>query len=137
MSNLYPWQENILNEVMKGGVKPGEMMVMSAGRQTGKSMFTAEALKRLMDDLHNQPIEELIPSEGTVYGKRYYCVQPVGGNWKKMEEWVKETMGDHGGAIWGHDPNKAPLPNERWYMNNRKFWFRDEKDRTMFTMKWR
>jgi len=25
----------------------------------------------------------------------------------------------------------------RWYMNNRKFWFRDQADQLMFVMKWR
>jgi hypothetical protein len=135
--NLHPWQEKIFNQITSGGFKPGEMTVMMSGRQTGKSMFTAQAIKRLMDDLNNRPIEDLISSEGTVYGNRYYCVQPVGGNWLEMETWVTETMGKHGGAIWGHDPKKAPLPNERWYANNRKFWFRNEADRTLFVLKWR
>ena len=134
--NMFPWQENILNQVMQGGIKPGELTIMTAGRRVGKSNFTAQALKRLMDDLNSQPISDLKLSEGKVYGSRYYCVEPVGGNWREMEAWVKETMGAHGGAIWGYDPKK-PAPLSRWYMNNRKFWFRNEADRTMFVLKWR
>lgn len=133
---IHPWQKNILDRIHGGGFKPGEMMVMSSGRQAGKSMFTAQAIERLMRDLNNQPVSDIVLNQGTVYGNRYYTAQPVGGNWLDMETWCAETFGKHGGAIWGADPKKAPVPNERWYMNNRKFWFRDEKDRTMFILRW-
>lgn len=135
MDKLYPYQEVLLDR-MQSGFKAGEMMIMSSGRQTGKSMFTAAALKRLLDDLHNQPVTDLVMSEGKVYGARYMCVQPIGGNWLDMEKWCHETFGTHGGAIWGQDPKRLPLPNERWYMNNRKFWFRNEKDRVQFVLRW-
>ena len=78
----------------------------------------------------------LVFDTGTVYGARYYTVKPEGYVWAELEEWCTTTFGSHGGAIWGADPNKAPLPNERWYMNNSKFWFRNEKDRNWFTMRW-
>jgi hypothetical protein len=135
-TELYPWQQDIFDKITSGGFKPGELTIMMAGRQLGKSTFTQQAIDRLMRDLNSQPITDLVLSEGTVYGNRYHCVEPVGGNWREMEAWCGETYGTHGGAIWGQDPNKAPLPNERWYMNNRKFWFRNEKDRTMFIMRW-
>jgi hypothetical protein len=136
MTDLYPWQENLLKKI--SGVKPGEMTVMSAGRQTGKSHFTAQALKRLMDDLQAQPITNLVLTEGKVYGARYYCVEPVGGNWREMEDWCIQICGESTGSIWAEQVNKTtPQPGERWYANNRKFWFREEKDRTMFVLKWR
>ena len=134
MRDMYPWQENILNQIMKGGVTPGELMIMSSGRNTGKSHFTAQTLKRMMDDIANRPVEELVLSEGKVYGNRYYCVEPVGGSWLRMETWCSDVMGSTGSA-W--DKNKAPEPNARWYMNDRRFWFREEKDRTMFILRWR
>lgn len=135
---MYPWQENILNQVLNGGIKPGEMTIVTAGRQAGKSHFTAQTLKRLMDDINSRPIENLIPSEGKVYGSRYYCVEPVGGNWREMEDWCIQTYGSSSGSIWAEQVDKAvPLPGERWYGNNRKFWFRSEADRTMFIMRWR
>ena len=135
---LHPWQENILNEVMKGGIEPGEMTIMTYGRNVGKSHFTAQVLKRLMDDLQAQPVTELVLSEGKVYGARYYCVEPVGGNWRAMEDWCIQTCGETTGSIWAEEVLKtAPTPGERWYANNRKFWFRNEKDRTMFILRWR
>jgi hypothetical protein len=79
---------------------------------------------------------ELICSEGTVYGKRYYTVQPVGMvNWKELEEWCVDRFGECS-SIWEETKNLAPKPHQRWYANNRKFWFRDEKDRLLFVLRW-
>lgn len=125
---LYPWQEKLLT-----GFRKGEMTIMMAGRHTGKSVAQA-AYKRLFDAIHNRPVEDLILSEGKVYGARYHCVEPVGGNWVDMEVWCMDTFGGPGDKMWGE--SKAPEPAQRWYMNNRKFWFRNERDRTMFIMRW-
>jgi hypothetical protein len=46
-----------------------------------------------------------------------------------------EAFGTITGSTWGE--KAAPEPAMRWYMNNRKFWFRDQKDQLMFVMKWR
>ena len=129
---MYPWQMEMLKKLQ--GVKPGEMTIMMAGRSAGKSHWTNVAIKRLMDDLNNRPIENLVLGQGTVYGARYHTVEPVGGSWLEMESWCLETFGDPGKHIWGE--KEAPVPAQRWYMNNRKFWFRTEKDRNWFVMRW-
>jgi hypothetical protein len=131
--NVQPWQQDMLDKLR--GFKPGEMMIYSAGRQTGKSYFTQYTIDRLMRDLNSQPITDLVLSEGTVYGSRYHCVEPVGGSWIEMQEWCFNQFGDSGKHIWGEP--KSPESAQRWYMNNRKFWFRDDADRLMFVMKWR
>jgi hypothetical protein len=125
------WQMNMLNKLQ--GIKKGELM-LTVGRRSGKSMLGSQAFQRLWDELHNRPVEHLVLSEGTVYGSRYYCVEPVGGSWLEMEKWALRTYGESTGSIWG---DKVPEPAQRWYMNNRKFWFRDQKDQLMFVMKWR
>ena len=130
---MYPWQMNMLKQFE--GFKPKEMVIYSAGRNIGKSVFSAQALKRVMDDILSQPITDIVLSEGRVYGARYYTAEPVGGNWREMEAWCYEAFGDDSYPIWGED--KAPEPAQRWYKNNRKFWFRNEADRTMFVLKWR
>ena len=107
-------------------------MIIS-GRQLGKSQLN-QAFLRLWDDIHNRPVERLILSEGTVYGSSYYCVEPVGGSWTEMELWCMQAFGETTGSIYGEN---VPEPAQRWYMNNRKFWFRDQKDQLMFVMKWR
>lgn len=130
---MHPWQEKILVDIESGGLKPGEMTIMMSGRNIGKSVFSA-MYKRLMDDLNNRPVEDLILSEGKVHGARYYCVQPEGGNWALMEAWCKETFGEPG-EIWPTQDFCWPEA-PRWMQNNRKFWFRKERDRDWFIIKW-
>lgn len=122
--------------MQSGGFKYGEMMTMTAGRNTGKSMMSQYAA--MFNDIFKpQPLTDLKLDEGRVYGARYFTIEPVGGSWRDMEAWCTETFGAHGGAIWGHDPKKPPFPCKRWYMNNSKFWFREVKDRDWFLLRWR
>ncbi len=78
--------------------------------------------------------------EGRVFGARYYTVKPVpswdlyqdwGGvdRWNDMVAWCVETFGPTPkNGIW--------TPGSRWYVNNAKFWFRNEADQTLFVLKW-
>jgi hypothetical protein len=120
---------------MNGGFKAGEMAITMASG-TGKSSLHNVAYYAAMFDsiFKPQPLSDIKLDEGRIYGARYYTVEPVGGSWKNMEQWCEETFGPHGGAVWGNEP---PFPNKRWYMNNRKFWFRTEKDRDWFLLRWR
>jgi len=59
-----------------------------------------------------------------------YWVQPqyyTATDWVSMSEWVRATFGD---TAWS-DQDKG-----RWVGSNRKFWFREESDRTLFVLKW-
>jgi hypothetical protein len=127
---LHQWQLDILDKMTN---RNGKGVVQITGRNIGKSHWTNMAIDRLMRDLNSHPISDLVLSEGSVYGSRYYCVEPVGGNWPDMEIWCLDTYGNCGSA-W--DKDKAPELNARWYMNDRRFWFREEKDRNWFIMKW-
>jgi hypothetical protein len=129
---IQPWQMNVLNKLQ--GIKSSQLTLTMAGRRSGKSQMSSVAFQRLWDELHRLPVEDLKLTEGTVYGSRYYCVEPVGGSWREMEHWCSEHFGSVGEHIWGE---KVPEPVQRWYMNNRKFWFRDEQDRLIFVMRWR
>lgn len=134
-AELEPWQLRALEQMTK---YKGRGLVQITGRNAGKSYYSAQALKRLMDDLMNNPLTDVHLSEGKVYGARYYCIEPIGGNWREMEDWCIATMGASTGSIWAEEVDKkTPQPGERWYANNRKFWFRNEQDRTMFIMRWR
>lgn len=128
------WQARMLTQM--AGFKPGEIRVMMSGRQTGKSHMSrlAQDLARFGQGDYSEPVRDLLLSEGTVYGARYYCVEPVGGNWREMEDWCTDTYGATTGSIWGESP--VPSPGQRWYMNNVKFWFRTAKDRDWFIIKW-
>ena len=128
---IQAWQQAILNIVAQF---KGRGMVQITGRNAGKSTLSSSAFQRLWQDVMARPIEQLVLSEGKVYGARYYCVEPVGGSWPDMELWCLDTYGDPGDHMWGEE--RAPKPSQRWYMNNRKFWFREEKDRDWFILRW-
>ena len=130
---MYAWQIELLDKMTK---YKGRGMIQITGRNTGKGAFSAQALRRMMQDLYSRPLEDIVLSEGKVYGARYYTAEPIGGNWLEMEAWCYETFGDDTSPIWGED-HRAPEPAQRWYKNNRKFWFRNEKDRMLFVLKWR
>jgi hypothetical protein len=93
------------------------------------------AYSRLIDDIRQRPVEALICAEGTVYGHQYYTVQPEGGSWLDMETWCLDTFGETG-SLWNETKNLTPQPLQRWYMNNRKFWFKEQKDRDWFILRW-
>ncbi len=67
---MHPWQIEMLDKM--SGLKKGELSIITAGRQVGKSAISAQAFQRLWEDLHARPVENLILSEGTVYGCQYY-----------------------------------------------------------------
>jgi len=69
-------------------------------------------------------------SEGTVYGARYLTVHPTNSTrWDDMTEWMVKTFGPSAwDGVW--------TPDQRWYANNAKFWFRNAKDRDWFVLRW-
>ena len=79
---------------------------------------------------------ELQLDESRVSGARYLTVKPVSytpnwnnQTWIKMTEWCTNTYGPTPeDGVWS--------PGARWYSNNRKFWFRNKADRTMFILRW-
>jgi hypothetical protein len=45
--------------------------------------------------------------------------------WLEMNVWMLEIFGNTDWSV-----------NGRWVGSNQKYWFRDERDRTMFLLKW-
>ena len=46
--------------------------------------------------------------------------------WREMDKWLLNIMGD----------NNWHKENARWVGSNRKYWFRDDADRTFFILRW-
>ena len=70
-------------------------------------------------------------STGRVFGHDYLTVAPMNaeGMWSDMMEWMVETFGPTAkDGVWTAD--------QRWYVNNAKFWFRDQRDRDWFVLRW-
>lgn len=58
-----------------------------------------------------------------------YWVKPLNYSapeWLDMSDWITETMGK---SDWSS-------ANTRCIGSNQKYWFRDERDRTMFILRW-
>jgi hypothetical protein len=98
--------------------------------------YVNEAAKQLAKDIDTEVLMTAMDwkpfefSEGRVYGARYLTVHP--GNswqWNEMMDWMVTTFGPsaHDG-VW--------TPGMRWYANNAKFWFRNQKDLEWFVMRW-
>ena len=101
-------------------------------------------VNRIIDNLGNQMAQDIDTqvmmsalgwmafelSEGTVYGKKYLTVHPNSGTkWDAMLEWCVGTLGPSAkDGVW--------TPDQRWYANNAKFWFRDKKDLEWFMLRW-
>ena len=94
---LEPWQQRALDKMKSF---KGRGVVQITGRNAGKSMLSANAVKRLFEDIYSRPIEALVFDVGTVYGSRYYTVEPIGGNWPEMEHWCYETFGNSGTLVY-------------------------------------
>lgn len=119
------WQIDLFNKMSANPDK----LVMRMARQSGKSIMVKDWAKTLEQFTQGFRLEL---TEGTVFGQKYYCVEPLGWIWrdfefKDMQAWCEETM--------EREPDTI-TPNLRWYVSGGQFWFRDEADRTMFVMKW-
>jgi hypothetical protein len=100
-----------------------QSIIDRAAKQMAKDIDT-EVLMTAMD------WKPFVLSEGRVYGARYLTVNPGNSwHWNEMMAWMIQTFGPtaHDG-VW--------TPSMRWYANNSKFWFRNEKDLTMFILRW-
>ena len=98
---------------------------MAAGRQFGKTGLTTDQI--WWDEMRNNT-----PRLETGYAdnqpKWPYWVQPRYYNvveWHEIGKWMQATFGD---TNWSD--------NGRWVGSDRKYWFRNEADRTMFLLKW-
>jgi hypothetical protein len=95
-----------------------------------------QAARQLANDIDTEVLmsamgwHKLEISEGRIYGARYLTVHPNNGaKWNEMMEWMVKTFGPTPfDSIW--------MPDQRWHVNNAKFWFRDAKDRDWFVLRW-
>lgn len=101
-----------------------------------------KAGKKLADDIDRQVLMSLgyvfdfylEYGTGTVFDQKYLTVAPMNaeGKWSDMMEWMVATFGPSGTP---KNPGCWSL-DQRWYANNAKFWFRDQKDRDWFVLRW-
>ena len=131
---IHPFQKALYDKISQGGFKPGEMPIISAGRQTGKSMlnqwFTNNLCKEIM--LPGYPktsiaLKKLMPtykfSRTNWYVAEFYWVHQA-----EVLAWCSQQFGPH---------PARPDAWSRWYNKySEKIHFRDEKDYEWFVLKW-
>jgi len=84
---------------------------------------------------------ELALDEGQVYGARYHTVKPMWPEWDSVFNWSDVTPW-HDMVAWcvktyGPTPRDGVwTPGARWYVNNTKFWFKNQEDQMIFMLRW-
>ncbi len=112
-TSLQTWQKDLI-----GGFKKGEMAIVSASRNTGKSTFTAATLRKLLDDMESLDPNFEVLTTGTVDGKPWYTITCK----KDVSIWIRENG----------------VENSEWsdYVDNQWMWHRNRLDvsQEMFAM---
>ncbi len=80
LEDLHSWQKDLINRT--AGFKAGEMMVISAGRQTGKSYYQ-QYMTNFLAELHSPAYEQI--GEGVVDGDLWLTVKCN----KETAAWVR------------------------------------------------
>ncbi len=103
--NIHPWQLNMLDKIMTG-VKHGELMVVSPGRQLGKSTIN----KMIYD--HESMMLEAVPfknaGKAMVDGEMWYTIKCN----TRVAEWIR-TFPEKGNWYEHVDTN--------WYVHKSMF----------------
>lgn len=127
---IHAYQQALLDKV-SGGFQAGEMMLYSAGRNTGKSHFYQ---KMLLESIYNTNLcrEILLPTKPEPKYKfsraRWYVAEFDWRDYDQVDQWCAEQFGPQ--------PDR-PDAWTRWYHNHiHKIHFRDEKDYAWFCMRW-
>lgn len=133
--DLETWTPSVLSNIT-GGIQAGQMMVYSAGRGTGKSMY----MKMLKDRIYHDNLckEIMLPTQPASKYKftrtNWYTVELLGhSTWRLSDEynaiiaWCTEQFGPH------------PMHKDawsRWWVGLGYICFRDEADYILYQLKW-
>ena len=132
---IEPFQRALWDKLANGGFKKGELAIISAGRQTGKSTFLKSAYyKNLCEEIMlpgfpktSNSLKKLMPkykfSRANWYVAEFDWVHQG-----EVYEWCTQQFGPH---------PARPDAWSRWYNKySERIHFRDEKDYTWFLLKW-
>lgn len=110
---LQTWQKDLW-----GGLKKGELVTYSSGRQTGKSTFTVAALKKIIDDMESLDPNFEVLTTGTVDGTPWYTISCK----KDVSIWIRENGTENSEWVdyiddkWMYHRNKLDVSQEMFAM---------------------
>lgn len=120
---IYPYQQALLDKV-SGGFKAGQMMVISAGRMTGKSYLNHLYGNNLCKEI----ILPMKPEPKYKFSRNWYVAEYDWVHQYEVLEWCRQQFGPH---------PKNPDAWSRWVNKySEKIHFRDAKDYEWFMLRW-
>jgi hypothetical protein len=125
-----PYQQALWDKIYRGGFKQGEMQIISAGRQTGKSLYQKMVLNKLYGtNLCKEIMLPMKPKPKYQFSRSNWYVAEY--KWMHHDgviQWCTEQFGPH--------PNN-PDAWSRWHNTYAdKIQFRDAKDYEWFLLRW-
>lgn len=136
--NLQPYQEQLVR-LLEGGFKAGQMSVISAGRQTGKSHYYSymKGLKNRIygTNLCKEIMLPMAPESKYKFSRAKWYTAKLNGDaiWRLSDRynqiiaWCTEQYGPH--------PTKHDAWS-RWYVGLGYINFRDERDFVLYQLRW-
>lgn len=141
---LHDYQQTLFQQFSRG-FRAGEMMIISSGRQTGKSSFYMKMLKNRIYDSNlckeitltgQQKLMELTSIWGQPMKEEKYKFSRA--NWYQAEfndkdyfevdAWCEQHFGKH--------PTNPDAWSRWWHKFHNSILFRDEKDYILFMLRW-
>lgn len=120
---LHDYQQKLLQQLSRG-FRAGEMMVISAGRQSGKSTLN----QFFQNNLCKEIILPMKPEPKYKFSRDWYVAEFDWVRQAEVLEWCKQQFGPH---------PENPDAWSRWYNKySEKIHFRDEKDYAWFILRW-
>ena len=77
---------------------------------------------------------EIVCGEQEYEGVTWYTVEVHGGMFSERREWWNTAM-QYARATFRNETSAWDVMNGDWLSNNSKFWFKRERDRTLFVLK--
>ncbi len=119
-----PYQRALWDRLNQGGFKHGEMMLISAGRSTGKSNLNAF----FQNNLCNEILLPMKPASKYRFSRAKWYEAKVSRDQQAAFAWCVKQFGP--------EPTITDAWT-RWYFNvDRTFRFRDTKDYEWFLLRW-
>jgi hypothetical protein len=125
---IQPYQQALYDKVLAGGFKPGEMVLYSAGRQTGKSTLNQYYGKLFNNNLCKEILLPMKPEPKYKFSRKWYVAEYDWVHQYEVLEWCKQQFGPH---------PQNPDAWSRWKNHfSERIHFRDEKDYAWFMLRW-
>ena len=123
---LLSYQQALLNRLRSGGSLPGEMSIITSGRQIGKSYITT-----LYRNEISPPMRKVKEAKYKFSRAKWYTASYNGHEFVDVHSWCIEQFGP---------PDRCPDAWSRWGFSVELWltdiYFRDEEDYVLFLLRW-